>query len=101
VVPVYETRSLGVAARERLLSALDAGRADAALFTSSSTVRETLNALGADARSLLSRLTVASIGPVTSRTLEAEGIRIDVIAERSTVDGLLDALERFYQSPSR
>ena len=101
VVPVYETRSLGLAARERLLSALEGGRADAALFTSSSTVRETLDALGADARSLLSRLTVASIGPVTSRTLEDAGIRIDVSAERSTVEGLLDALERFYQSPSR
>jgi len=103
VAPVYETRSLGAAARERLLAALDRG-ADAALFTSSSTVQETLDALGADAKSVLARVTVASIGPVTSRTLEDAGIRIDVRAEQHTVDGLLDALERHYaagQSPSK
>jgi uroporphyrinogen III methyltransferase/synthase len=98
VVPVYETRSRGAAARERLLSALEAGRADAALFTSSSTVRETLEALGADAVPVLARLTVASIGPVTSAALEAAGIRIDVKAESYTVSGLLDALERFYSA---
>jgi uroporphyrinogen III methyltransferase/synthase len=102
VVPVYETRSLGLNARERLLAALSSGRADAALFTSSSTVQETLATLGNQGPALLSRLIVASIGPITSRALEAAGVRIDVRAERYTVDGLLDALAGFYaaQIPS-
>jgi uroporphyrinogen III methyltransferase/synthase len=101
-LPVYQTRSLGLDARERLLSVLTKGRADVALFTSSSTVQEALAALGGESRALLSRLTVASIGPITSRTLAEAGVRVDVNAERYTVDGLLDALERYYaaQSPS-
>ena len=103
VVPVYETRSLGARAKQRLIAAIESGRADAALFTSSSTVRETLEALGPDAQSLLARVTVASIGPITSSALRSGGIEIDVTAEQYTVEGLLDSLERYYagrQSPS-
>ncbi|HLV67253.1 MAG TPA: uroporphyrinogen-III C-methyltransferase [Polyangiaceae bacterium] len=96
VVPAYETRSAGPAVRERLRAAIDAGEIDAALFTSSSTVTETVRELGDDAASLLGRVVVASIGPITTQTLERFGIHVDVSAERYTVDGALDALERYY-----
>jgi len=93
VVPVYETRPASDAVRARLSALLGAGGVDAALFTSSSTVTETLAALGANGRDMLAAVTVASIGPITTRTLEEAGVRVDVTAERYTVDGLLDALE--------
>jgi uroporphyrinogen III methyltransferase/synthase len=96
VVPVYETRPAPAAARERLFSAVADGQVDVVLFTSSSTVTQILQALGREAASLLSRVTVASIGPVTSRTLMEAGISADVTAEQSTVDGLLDSLERHF-----
>jgi uroporphyrinogen III methyltransferase/synthase len=60
-------------------------------------VTQTLDALGPDAVTLLAGLTVASIGPITTRTLLDAQVRIDVEAETSTVDALLDALERHYR----
>ena len=39
---------------------------------------------------------VASIGPVTSELLEDLGIQIDVEAEEHTIEGLLEAIKRFY-----
>ena len=98
VVPVYETRTAGAENRERLLQAFEGGQVDAALFTSSSTVLETLALLGPGAVELVSRVTVASIGPITTETLRREGVRVDVSAARYTVDGLLDALAAFYAS---
>jgi uroporphyrinogen III methyltransferase/synthase len=63
--------------------------ADYVTFTSSSTVRNLVDALGdrfpAGAR-------VVSIGPVTSETARELGLRVDVEAERHDVDGLLAAL---------
>ncbi|MFZ5896914.1 MAG: uroporphyrinogen-III C-methyltransferase [Myxococcota bacterium] len=100
VLPVYETRSASAEKRERLRHGLTSGNIDVALFTSSSTVTETLAALGDDARDLLARVVVASIGPVTTRTLTDAGIRVDVTASEYTVDGLLDALERHFAARS-
>lgn len=97
VVPVYETVP---ASRERAaeLRALLAGRGlDAILFTSSSTVDNLCDLLGADAASLVSRALVASIGPVTSEALGRRGITPDVVASVYTVEGLLDALEAYHE----
>jgi len=96
VVPVYETRSLASTAKPRLEAALREGRAAAAIFTSSSTVREVVEALGPEAPAMLSRTTVASIGPITSKTLEAAGVRVDVAAREYTVAGVLDELAKYY-----
>ena len=41
-----------------------------------------------------SRVKIASVGPVTSRELESKGVKIDVIAEEHTFEGLLDAIEQ-------
>lgn len=91
VVPVYQTRPAPDAA-DRLREAQRAPGIDVALFTSSSTVTQTLEALGGDP-SLLSEVTVASIGPITTKTLLEAGVRVDVTASEHTVEGLLDALE--------
>jgi uroporphyrinogen III methyltransferase / synthase len=63
--------------------------ADCITFTSSSTVTNLTEALGdrfpADAR-------IVSIGPITSETIRAAGLTVDVEAERHDIDGLLEAL---------
>jgi uroporphyrinogen-III synthase len=41
---------------------------------------------------------VASIGPVTTRTLQARGVRVDVVAEQYTMQGLLEALAKHFAS---
>jgi uroporphyrinogen-III synthase len=69
---------------------------DVMLFTSSSTVNHTCDALGSDAAALLSKITVASIGTVTSASLQARGVPVHVAASVYTVSGLLDALEAHF-----
>ncbi|HWZ91553.1 MAG TPA: uroporphyrinogen-III C-methyltransferase [Polyangiaceae bacterium] len=94
VVPVYRTvaSDAGAALKEQF----ERAEIDVALFTSSSTVNAVVEGLGPGARELLSRVTVASIGPITSHTLAERGIQVDVVASSYTVDGLLDALETHF-----
>ncbi|HEY8946600.1 MAG TPA: uroporphyrinogen-III C-methyltransferase [Polyangiaceae bacterium] len=96
VVAAYRTLPAAPSTRALLVTAIAERRVDVALFTSSSTVTETLATLGDEAQSMLAGVTVASIGPITTRTLEDAGVRVDVTADVYTVDGLLDALERHF-----
>jgi uroporphyrinogen III methyltransferase/synthase len=92
VVAAYETKALTASGAE-LAERIEAGTADVILFTSSSTVTSTLEALGPNGKAMLSRITLASIGPVTTKTLQAAGLEPTVQASSYTVEGLLDALE--------
>jgi uroporphyrinogen-III synthase len=65
--------------------------ADIVTFTSSSTVAGFVHNVP-DATHALETKTVAAIGPITAQTLREAGIRVDVVAEEFTVDGLLGAL---------
>lgn len=96
VVPAYETRPAGADQRARLLELLERREIDVVLFTSSSTVDSMLALLGPDAASLLSSVTLASIGPITSATAARHGLEVAVTAEVYTVQGLLDALQKHY-----
>jgi uroporphyrinogen III methyltransferase/synthase len=96
VVPVYETVAADTG--EALRAHFERAEIDVALFTSSSTVNAVVDTLGPQAAELLSRVTVASIGPITSQTLRERGVRADVVATIFTVDGLLDALEKHFSS---
>jgi uroporphyrinogen III methyltransferase/synthase len=92
IVPVYATRAPeGIA--ETLRELLEKGAVDAAMFSSSSTVTHVCDALGESAARLLSRVRVASIGPVTSETARKRGLRVDVEAATYTLPALVDALE--------
>lgn len=107
VVPAYETHPAPRDAVDGLARELEAGRVDAVTFTSSSTVEHLCDALGlgvglgvgAAAAPLLSRVRVASIGPVTSETARARGLRVDVQATEYTVPGLIRALADSYAKP--
>ena len=63
--------------------------ADYVTFTSSSTVTNLTEALG---ERFPSEARIVSIGPVTSETARAAGLRVDVEAERHDIEGLLAAL---------
>jgi uroporphyrinogen III methyltransferase/synthase len=84
LVTAYET--FPVPASEALLEAVEG--ADAACFTSSSTVTGFVEACG------LSRVpaVVVCIGPVTAATAAEAGIQVDAVAATHTIDGLVDAL---------
>ena len=74
--------------------------ADAITFTSSSTVRHVVDALGLDAPALLSRVVVASIGSLTTATADRLGVRVDVTAATPSTDALVDALARAMAAPA-
>jgi uroporphyrinogen III methyltransferase/synthase len=94
VVAAYQTRPGPAPARLREL--VGERRVDAVLFTSSSTVDNVCAALGDDAPELLSRVSVASIGPITTKSLQARGVTPSVTASTYTVEGLLDALSAHF-----
>jgi uroporphyrinogen-III synthase len=65
-----------------------ADRADAVVFTSSSTVERTLEVLGGDGIPPV----VVTIGPVTSSSARAAGLEVTGEASPHTIGGLVDAL---------
>ena len=74
----------------RLRRHLDRG-VDLVTFTSSSTVRNFVQALGGP---LNSGMEVACIGPVTADAARRAGLRVDIIADEYTARGLLEAIVR-------
>jgi uroporphyrinogen III methyltransferase / synthase len=86
VVTLYET-----VAEETDPDALERARdADFITFTSSSTVRNFVEAAGKNGVPDAAR--VVSIGPVTSEAVREAGLTVDVEAERHDIDGLVEAL---------
>lgn len=68
--------------------AIKTGGFDAVMFTSSSTVRNLVGIAGKPHHSTI----VACIGPNTAKTAEEHGLRVDVLAQDSTPEGLVAAL---------
>jgi uroporphyrinogen III methyltransferase/synthase len=68
--------------------AIKTGGFDAVLFTSSSTVRNLVGIAGKPHHTTI----VACIGPQTAKAAEEHGLRVDVLAESSTIPSLVDAL---------
>jgi uroporphyrinogen-III synthase len=64
-------------------------------FTSSSTATNFLDLLGPDKDEALREVCLASIGPVTSATLEKAGFKPTIEAREYTMGGLVEAIERF------
>jgi uroporphyrinogen III methyltransferase/synthase len=90
VVPVYETRFAEASRAAELQSAV--AQSDIIMFTSSSTAKSCCALLGSEAAAGLAGVMVASIGPITSQTLSELGVGVDVTAEVSTTEGLVDAI---------
>ena len=85
VVTLYET-----VAEDPDPDALERARdADFITFTSSSTVRNFVDATG---DGIPKGAQVISIGPVTSEAIREAGLSVDVEAERHDIDGLVAAL---------
>ncbi len=76
-----------------LQAILGNGKIDILTFTSSSTVRNLAAALsGRPPAEALAGMLVACIGPVTARTAQELGIRVDVVAGEHTIEGLVEAV---------
>jgi uroporphyrinogen III methyltransferase/synthase len=92
-VAVYETRTVS-SLPQPLLDALDAGEVTWATFTSSSTAKNFASLLGPDYLTKLTGVKVASIGPITTRTLQELKLEPTIQADTFNVEGLVQALLR-------
>jgi uroporphyrinogen III methyltransferase / synthase len=90
-VSIYRTRKVD-ALPEELLTALREGKVDWITFTSSSTARNLLELLDQADRSHLAKVKLASIGPITSKTMRDLRLTVAVEAPEHTVPGLVQAL---------
>ena len=85
-----------------LAALLSTNSIDAVTFTSSSTVRYTLDGiveLGFDrahAIGLLNRAALVCIGPITAATATECGLRVSAVADEYTTDGLIETLVRLF-----
>ena len=86
IVPIYRT----ISAIEGTINLDDI---DLVTFTSSSIVKNLVNAVGAGA---LKNIKTAAIGPITAETIKKFGINIDIEAEEYTINGLVEAILKHY-----
>jgi uroporphyrinogen III methyltransferase/synthase len=85
-------------AGNRARQALEQG-VDVVTFTSSSTVRNLIRMLDGD-KAVLEPSFIACIGPVTAATARELGLRVDLVAEANTVEGLVEALVKHFSELS-
>jgi uroporphyrinogen-III synthase len=96
VIEAYETRvPEGAAERLKGIFATPETKPGIVTFTSSSTATNFLQLLGEQAREALEGVCIASIGPVTSATLEQAGFKATVEAREYTMAGLVEAIVEF------
>jgi uroporphyrinogen III methyltransferase/synthase len=97
-----ERRGADQQPHDSVVHMLRAGAIDAVTFTSSSTVKNffaRLEQSGVDAdeaRTLLEPVTIAAIGPITSKTAREYGLNVAIEAEHYTIDGLVAALTEVF-----
>lgn len=79
------------------LFALEKRSVDCITFTSSSTVQNLAAMLGEELMlDMLKGVTVASIGPITSKSCRDLGLKVDIEPEAYTLDALAEALETHF-----
>ena len=66
---------------------------DLITFTSSSTVKNLINAVGTES---VKKIKTAAIGPITAATLKNFGIEADIIANEYTINGLVEAILNYF-----
>ena len=93
-VDAYRTRMARSLPAEARVALRD-GRVDAITFTSASTVRGFVGAMGV----VRGDPKVVGIGPVTAREAREHGLRVSAVARPHTIEGLVAALERVLAAP--
>jgi uroporphyrinogen III methyltransferase/synthase len=96
VAPAYQTLRPDVDTQE-LARRLKENTLHAVTFTASSTVHHFMELIGSDLAHELQQTTIACIGPITAKTAESYGLKVAVQAEPYTVDGLIEAMERYFE----
>lgn len=81
----------------RLRGMFRENKIDMITFTSSSTVAHFMQLFSDEnVSALIAGATIACIGPITSKTVEDMGLRVDVVSEEYTIPGLVRAIVAYY-----
>jgi uroporphyrinogen III methyltransferase/synthase len=101
VVDVAAYRTVNEAALpEGLLDRIERDKVDLVTFSSSSTVRNLVDSIPSERRAaVLAHVRAASIGRITSKTLEEFGIPIAVLAAEATIPSLTAAVVDYFRTP--
>ncbi|MFO7570843.1 MAG: uroporphyrinogen-III C-methyltransferase [Smithellaceae bacterium] len=98
VATAYRTVNSG-RKKEELTARIDAGEVDVITFTSSSTVTNFVNIMGAD-YVLPASVKIACIGPVTAGAARKAGFEIDIHEQEYTMEGLVASLVGYMNDAS-
>jgi len=90
-IDIYRTIP-GEGDKNLLLELLRGRKIDIITFTSSSTVKNFIRALGKENIPLLNGVKVACIGPVTEKTALELGVKVDIRADEYSIEGLVQAI---------
>jgi uroporphyrinogen III methyltransferase/synthase len=93
VAPVYKTVTPANAPVARVRKMIAAGTIDLVAFTSSSTVTNFCEMIGAEAAR---GLTAAAIGPITAESARAAGMEVAVQPTEYTLSALTAAIHDFF-----
>ncbi|MEW6109683.1 MAG: uroporphyrinogen-III C-methyltransferase [Nitrospirota bacterium] len=80
---------------KRLRKFLKEGRVTVATFTSAATFDNFREIMGEDADVLLKGITIAAIGPVTAKSIEKYGLKVDIIPEEATVEAMVEEIRKW------
>lgn len=95
ILPVYETTP-GAAKREEVLKRLEKNEIDCVTFGSSSTVDNFMALVPAELLRKHPEVKLASIGPITSKTLEKHGLQADIEGSEFTIPALVEAVTAYF-----
>ncbi len=91
-ITVYDTVPENEKNSEELLTQLRERNIDVITFTSSSTVRHFLKAIGDENMSLVENVLIACIGPKTAETAQELGLQRIIISQEYTIEGIIKAI---------
>jgi len=75
---------------------------DVATFTSSSTVKNFFKLLGEDrAKDILNNAKIACIGPITAKTIENFGLKVDIMPKEATIPSLIKEIESYFEPSAK
>jgi uroporphyrinogen III methyltransferase/synthase len=78
--------------KAELYRRLKSGSVTIATFTSAATFNNLLAMLGDEANELLKDVTIAAIGPVTAKAIEAAGFRVAIMPKRALISEMVQAI---------
>ncbi|GAB4289050.1 MAG: hypothetical protein Kow0098_06790 [Ignavibacteriaceae bacterium] len=97
-VPVYNVTIPPYERTKAYIEKLKESDPDLFVFTSPSTFDNFIKILNInDAREFFRNFVVAAIGPTTKKAIEKKGVKVNILPEEFTLDGLIKAITDFYR----